>query len=359
MAAAIAEGWSLLSLKEIRQHDDFSGRESDFEAWAFPFEAEAEELGWGHLVQAAITHTEPIANSTLNAAASDVSKNLYLWLSLKMKGKAQTIVKLAGHGNGFDALRQVYAEFRPSGNTSTHGMLATIIQPHWWTKQPHKDRPYTDVLLDWDQLIAQYELASGERITNATRCATVLGFAPQEIKAMLKSAARSTRENHQEMRVAIRDSLLGASEASFVPKAMGQSFGVNSDAMDVGAIGFDKPRCQRCHKLGHEAKDCWAELPKGSTKGAGKGKDKRKGDRNPEKPDAARQKECYYCHKMGHLKKDCRKFKADQDKKKGTGQVSVVALHDVEDAAEVHLCQGCSPYDLDDAHWVMPLLGQS
>ena len=42
--AAAAAGITILSLKEIRQHDEFSGRESDFESWAFPFEAEAEEL---------------------------------------------------------------------------------------------------------------------------------------------------------------------------------------------------------------------------------------------------------------------------------------------------------------------------
>ena len=57
--AAAAAGFTTLSLKEIRQHEDFSGKESDFESWAFPFEAETEELGWGHLVQAAAAHPEP------------------------------------------------------------------------------------------------------------------------------------------------------------------------------------------------------------------------------------------------------------------------------------------------------------
>eukprot|EP00959_Pyramimonas_sp_CCMP1952_P166363 3477242-Pyramimonas_sp.AAC.1 len=63
------------------------------------------------------------------------------------------MTKLAGAGNGFEALRQIHADCRPSGGTSEHGLLTAIVQPKWWTSDDHSRRSFAEVLHDWDHLV--------------------------------------------------------------------------------------------------------------------------------------------------------------------------------------------------------------
>ena len=192
--------------------------------------------------------------------------------------------------------------YRPRGVESTHGMLMSIVQPKWWQKTPHKERPFGDVLIDWDNLVARCEPESSEVISDGMRCATILGFAPKEIIFPLRSAAPSVRKGHRLMRIAIRDYLLGCSRASFVPPAPSR----DTDAMDVGAVSTSssKPTCEKCGKVGHTKEQCWS---KRSTKGKGKGKSPSKGKDKNKKFTGT----CNYCKKTGHKSADCRKKKAD------------------------------------------------
>eukprot|EP00959_Pyramimonas_sp_CCMP1952_P411539 8623799-Pyramimonas_sp.AAC.1 len=101
---------------------------------------------------------------------------------MKMRGKAQTMTKLAGAGNGFEALGQIYAEYRPQGGASEHSLLTTTVQPKWWTSDDHSGRSFAEVLHDWDQMVTQYKLANQEKISDIMKCATVLGYAPLPIR---------------------------------------------------------------------------------------------------------------------------------------------------------------------------------
>jgi hypothetical protein len=147
-------------------------------------------------------------------------------------------------------------------------------------------------LIDWDNLVARYELESSEVISDGLRCATILGFAPKEIVSLLRSAAPSVRKEHKLMRTAIRDYLLGCSPSTFVPPAPPR----DPDAMDVGAISTlsSKPSCEKCGKVGHTKEQCWS---KGSNKGKGKGKSSGKGKR-PQQVNPTGT--CNYCKKAGH-----------------------------------------------------------
>ena len=125
----------------------------------------------------------------------------------------------AGAGNGFEALRQIYADYRPQGGASEHSLLTTIVQPRWWTSDDHAKRSFVEVLHDWDHLITQYELASQEKVSERLKCATILGYAPTSIKKMLEGASQDVREQYSVMRTRIREHCLEKNVKAFVPKA--------------------------------------------------------------------------------------------------------------------------------------------
>ena len=80
-------------------------------------------------------------------------------------------------------------------------MLAGIVQPKWWSAQGHRGRAFTDLLLDWENMIARYQKSLGEAISDAIRCATVLGRAPKDTEAHLRSAPASVRRDYSDMRL--------------------------------------------------------------------------------------------------------------------------------------------------------------
>ena len=155
-----------------------------------------------------------------------------------MRGRAQTLVKLSGPGNGFEALRSIYADYRPQGTSSEHSLIITIVQPRWWSSPEHGKRNFLEVLADWDQLCSQYTMMTNEPISDRLKCATIIGYAPQDVKRMLDAANSDVRENQARMRARIREHCLEKNPRAFVPKAP-----MESDPMEVGAIGFDRPRC--------------------------------------------------------------------------------------------------------------------
>ena len=272
MATRLASGWVLFSLKDMRAHDAFSGTEEDFEVYFTILETEVEELGWSELWEAAISRgAEPISmEDFVSDDVRAVSKNLYTLLMLKMRGKAHTLVKLAGRGNGFEALRAIYNDYRPRGQVTDSGMIGAIVHPTWWCKDGHQNRAFLDVLHDWDELVARYEVATDERLSDRLKASVITTHVPKKIKEMLAGCNRQTRESYDELRNAIRLSCIEKGEVGkpvIVPVAPAAT---GNDPMNVDAIGFDKDHCSICKKPGHDADKCWW---KGKGGGKGKGKD--------------------------------------------------------------------------------------
>eukprot|EP00971_Amphidinium_carterae_P190885 3787957-Amphidinium_carterae.1 len=303
-------GVSLLSLKDIRFAEKFSGKDGDFESWAFVTEAMMQELGWTSWWEEYASLGRHVPLTQLGEGPKAVSENMYLMLTQRVEGKAQTLVKLCETGHGLEAMRRIYDEYRPSVATSRHGLLVTILQPSWWGDQAHSQRPFLEVLLDWESLVAQYERDSGESISGAIRCATVMTHAPATVKNVLNSSPHGYREDWQLMKQLLRDTFLRASSRSFIPPPPGED---TSGPMSCDAIGWDKPKCEICGRLGHVGKDCWHKEEKnhkGKDKGKGKGKhDKgtskgKKGDGKDKKNPHANLT-CRHCGKVGHIEKDC------------------------------------------------------
>ena len=131
MTTTSAGSYSIWSLKDIRSHDSFDGAVDNFEGYFFMLEAEVTAMQWHALWDSAIAHVGPIPpSSIINTEVQEINKNLGTFLAMRMKGRAQTLVKLAGPGNGFEALRSIVADYRPHGTTSEHSLMMTIVQPH-------------------------------------------------------------------------------------------------------------------------------------------------------------------------------------------------------------------------------------
>ena len=157
----------------------------------FALEAEVTETCRRHLIDAAVTRDGPIKLEEITRVEiRELGNNLGTFLAMKMRGKDQTMTDLSGAGNGFEALGQIYSDYRPQGGASDHGLLATIFRLKWWTSDGNSRRSFAEVLHDWDHLVTQYEPASNDRISERLKCANFMGHAPQPIGKILEVQAK-------------------------------------------------------------------------------------------------------------------------------------------------------------------------
>ena len=93
---------------------------------------------------------------SLSGGAQSISDNLYLLLARKCRGKALSITQLNLDQCGVEVWRALHREYEPEGADPHRAMLAAIVQPKWWEQQGHRERAFTEVLYDWENLIARY-----------------------------------------------------------------------------------------------------------------------------------------------------------------------------------------------------------
>ena len=209
---------------------EFSGNRDRFEQWAFNFESYAHLLGWGTYVDAAIREDRPIPPERLDEAATRINGDIYFLLATKVKGPACSVVKLVERGNGLEAVRCLYREYRTGLAEDHAALLAMVLTPTWW--KDRENESFTDVLLAWDEVTANYELASGQQVTDAMRVATVLAHAPQSVKDVLHTASRETRRSYATLRQFIWENVLARAETRGA--ALGPA------PIEVDAIGYGK-----------------------------------------------------------------------------------------------------------------------
>ena len=177
-------------------------------------------LGWRDLIAQTEAHPDVMLQEDggRGPEAQHISANLYLFLSMKVKGKGAAIVRLVADGCGLESWRKLVLEYQPDGAEPYHAMLTGIVQPRWWAQQGHRERAFTDVLLDWENMIARYQKGSGEVISDSLRCATVLGYAPKDTEVHLRAAPTDIRRRRPAMRASIWEYMLGHRAAdSYAP----------------------------------------------------------------------------------------------------------------------------------------------
>ena len=130
MAAARPE---LLDSRVLRKVEVFDGKRENFETWIFTFESYMGLLNWSQYAEAARDAPQPV---TMEGLPSDdaraLSGSLYYLFVQHVKGQALSVVKLVDRGNGFEALRQLYLEYRSAMPEDHATLQTTILTPTWW-----------------------------------------------------------------------------------------------------------------------------------------------------------------------------------------------------------------------------------
>ena len=207
-AEAGAAGAQLLDSRGVGKAPTFTGKRADFEDWIFPFESYCGLLGWTQGLEKARDSENPLTADDLGEAGVQVGRSLYHLLASTTKGTAQSIVKLCPRGDGCEAMRRLYGEYRPRLNEEHGQMLQQILTPLWWKEREGKER-FTEVLIAWDELISRYERAAGEDVTQNMKTSTIMAHAPDDVKTMLRSAQRDVRSDITQMRNCIFEAVIG------------------------------------------------------------------------------------------------------------------------------------------------------
>ena len=145
-AGQVDPGVQLLDSRGVGKVTTFSGRREDFEDWIFPFESFCGLLGWTELLEEVPGLEGAIVKERLPPRLEPVGRSLYHLLASTTKGMALSIVKLVDRGNGFEALRRLYAEYRPKINEEHGALLQQILTPLWWRERDSTHR-FTDTLI--------------------------------------------------------------------------------------------------------------------------------------------------------------------------------------------------------------------
>jgi hypothetical protein len=253
----------LIDQRGIAKVPTFSGRRDQFEEWIFPFESYCGLLGWETYLDSAKAMTTEIELLSLSTEAEGVGRSLYQLLVSTTKGTALSIVRPTQRGNGLEAFRKLMSEYRPHLNEEHGVMLQMILTPAWWPERLAKQN-FTEVLIAWDEMIARYEQASGEKVSNNMKTSTVMAHAPDAVKTLLRAAPAEVRKDHSRMRSTIFEAIIGRQRGACTLPPM---FDGGSKPMEVDAIWGKSGG--KGGKKGHPTtwggKDCG--------KGACKGKD--------------------------------------------------------------------------------------
>ena len=181
----------LVDMKGVAKPQEFSGRQQDWSEWRFRFVAIAELMGINTNMEDAARQRNPIEKKQLNENLCIQGQLLYNVLVHLVGGKALTILRCVQSGNGYEAWRRICTEYEPATPVRYTSMLTGILSPSW-TEQ----RPFAEQIFIWEKAIDMYEAASGQRVADDVRVATMLKYAPAPVKMFLKLTPPDTLENY-------------------------------------------------------------------------------------------------------------------------------------------------------------------
>ena len=222
----------------------------------------------------------------------------------KTEGKACSIVHLTQRGAGAEAWRLLRAEYAGSSGVRLGNMVREVVCPRdQWMGDVSAGKDFlTTSATEWEIKVAAYEVASGDRISEAVRVARIMDHAPDAVKSMLRLSPLEQRRSVDALKLWTR-------ESSYATPGLFQG----SRPMQVGAVSD-----------GGKGKKGKSKFTGDKGKGKGKGKDKNKhkgndGDKSKERDDwhngqrqAKFQGYCSHCSKWGHKRANCRTRLAQQ-----------------------------------------------
>ena len=168
----------------------FSGRNDDWPVWSARFGAYAELAGWTGVLEVAEAQTAPISMVGTSLEAIRLGKIIYAVLLTKTEGKA--FQHCSSHTQGGARL----------GN-----MVRKVVCPRdQWLADVSEVKDFLTSLIEWEIKVAVYEVASGDRISEAVRVATIMDHAPDAIKSVIRLSLLEQRRSVDALTLWIRES---------------------------------------------------------------------------------------------------------------------------------------------------------
>ena len=183
----------LVDLRGVARPPNFSGSCEAWSEFKFRMESMSGLLSLDAGMANCLTCTvEQLELARLSAEEATRSRLLYNLLVQICSGRASALLRLTQRGNGHLAWRKLCEEYEPSVSTRHLSMLVGVLTPRW-----SEDGCFTDQLMQWERHLAEYEAASGEAVPGAVRCAIVSRWAPERIKAWIRTAPTEVLNNYE------------------------------------------------------------------------------------------------------------------------------------------------------------------
>ena len=164
----------------------FSGRNDDWPVWSARFGAYAELAGWTGALEVAKAQTAPISMVGASPDAIRMGKIIYAVPLTETEGKAFSIVHLTARGTAAEAWRLLHAEYAGSSGARLGNMVRDVVCPReHCLADVNACKDFLTSLIELEMKVAAYEVASGDKISQAVRVATVMDHASDAVKSML------------------------------------------------------------------------------------------------------------------------------------------------------------------------------
>ncbi|CAK0836500.1 unnamed protein product, partial [Prorocentrum cordatum] len=322
---------SIVDTKILSRIGVFSGSDEEWRQWFFVFESTA---GLVDLEQI-MTHCENTDETELGWATQPERvqlrmKVLYHLLIATTRGKALTILQMVPKNNGAIGWKRLKDECEPKSGGRLTAMLMGVIKPEWETAIRGGIRMWEAAWKEWEKSVSLYEAQSLERVTEGTRIAVVVRWAPEDVKAVVRQALGAIGQDYNKLAKVVTDYIASGK----VYETTGAPHGIQHDGpmpMDVGMVNengdvggiFKPPKGYGKQSRKDAGKGGAANQTKGKgkdAKGGKGGKEKKKCDKcgkpGHEATDCRSRIKCDKCGKMGHKTSECRSKPENADVKR-------------------------------------------
>ena len=264
--------------------------------------------------------------SSYSVDEQGLSNKLYAILTSYLKGsKCLNLVRSEmKHKDGFRLWKQLHQEFLPSTRSRSLALAQALAG---YPSFP-KEKSVLECILNYEELVAQFEELSGSDYPDELKSATLIRCAEASVRQHLQLTIKDST-TYQE----IKDAILSHEKASktWSQDSILKSVNINRPTdplqsngpmpMEVDRIE-DKGKSKGKGKFKGKAKSWWSAFPfggkgpgrgKGRGVGRGKGKSKQKGKKGQKgksktkngKGKTLDQNQCRICHGFGHWSRDC------------------------------------------------------
>ena len=145
--------------------------------------------GWTAVLEVEEAQAAPILMVGASLDAVRLGKIIYAVLLTKTEGKAFSIVHLTKRGAGAEAWRLLHAVYAGSSGARLGNVVRDAACPRErWLADLNAGKDFLASMIRWEIKVAAYDVASGDKISEAVRVATIVDQGPDAVKSTLRQS---------------------------------------------------------------------------------------------------------------------------------------------------------------------------